>query len=229
MTVPVLLATVLAILIALSPIDNVASANAPIAQQLQGRALLDALRGGGYVLLFRHAITDRSERDADLNNLENCATQRNLSVQGRQQATAIGEAFRQLQIPVAIVLASPYCRTLETARLAFGVAEPSADLISELSDSAPGSRERLTAALHGMLGRSPEAGANTVLVTHVLNIESALGFEIEEGEAIVANPAVGGGYAVVARVLAEGWLPLDAHSERNDGLSTSLRPSAGRR
>ena len=203
---------VLIVLLIGSPIVAGAAVAAPPANQLQGRALLDALRAGGYVLLFRHAITDRAQRDADLKNLENCATQRNLSEQGRQQAAAIGEAFRQLHIPVAAVLASPYCRTLDTARLAFGVAEPSADLISELSDDAPGSRERLTAALRSMLAQPPESATNTVLVTHVLNIESALGFEIEEGEAIVAGPDGVGGYTIVARVLADGWLPLDVLS-----------------
>ena len=183
---------------------------APAVNQLQGRALLDALRGGGYVLLFRHAITDRGQRDADLHNLENCETQRNLSDEGRLQATAVGEAFRQLQIPVGNVLASPYCRTLETARLAFERVEPSNDLISELSVTEPGSQERLTAALRAQLARPPDPGTNTVLVTHVLNIDGALGFEIEEGEAIVVSPNGIGGYAVVARVLAESWLPLDA-------------------
>src|SRR5215207_3883472 len=146
MTGPLLFSVMLAVLLTTSPSVGAARA-APTANQLLGRALLEALRGGGYVLLFRHAITDRGQRDADLQNLENCQTQRNLSDEGRQQATAIGQAFRQLQIPVATVLASPYCRTLETARLAFEQVEPSNDLISEFSDTAPGSRERLADAL----------------------------------------------------------------------------------
>jgi broad specificity phosphatase PhoE len=179
-------------------------------EPLAGQALLDALRGGGYVLLFRHAATDLSQSDVDRRNLENCPTQRNLSEQGREQSAAIGQAFRRLGIPVGRVLASPYCRTLDTARLAFGDAEPSADLVSQLSDDGPGGRQRLTAALRSLLAAPPEPGQNAVLVTHVLNIDDALRFEIEEGEAIVVRPDGNGGFTIVARVLAEAWDTLDA-------------------
>jgi phosphohistidine phosphatase SixA len=206
---PLLLYLALTVLLTIGPILGTAPAVAS-AEQLEGRALVEALRGGGYVLLFRHAATDYSQNDVDRQNLENCATQRNLSSQGREQAVAIGQGFRRLQIPVGMVLASPYCRTLETARLAFGVAEPSPDLISELSDDTSGGRERLTASLRGLLARPPEPGTNTVLVSHTLNIQDAVGLDIEEGEAVVASPDGAGGFTVVARVRAESWDQLDA-------------------
>lgn len=214
MAVQSLLTCALSCLLAIGVVAGAAPAPA---EQLQGRALLDALRGGGYVLLFRHAATDYGQSDVDKQDLENCLTQRNLSEQGRQQAAAIGQAFRQLQIPVGAVLASPYCRTLETARLAFGVAEPSGELVLEPpSDEMPGERERLTAALRGLLARPPEPGTNTVLVTHTLNIQSALGLDVEDGEAVVASPDGAGGFTVVERVLADGWSPLDAEGARRD-------------
>ncbi len=118
---PCLFTLALSLVLAIGPVAGTTRAAAP-AEPLQGHALLDALRGGGYVLLFRHAATDYGQSDVDKQNLENCLTQRNLSEQGRQQAAAIGQAFRQLQIPVGTDLASPYCRTQETARLAYGVA-----------------------------------------------------------------------------------------------------------
>jgi broad specificity phosphatase PhoE len=164
--------------------------------QPDGSSLVDGPRRGGYVLLFRHAATDFSQRDSDRQRLENCATQRNLSDDGRAQAALIGQRFRELEIPVGAVLASPYCRTLETATIAFGRVEPSAELISELSDDTTGSRERLTAALRAMLAQAPEPGTNTVLVTHTLNIEDATGLDIEEGEAIVALPDGAGSFTV---------------------------------
>lgn len=176
---------------------------------LAGPALLDALRGGGNVLLFRHAATDYSQSDTDRQNLAACETQRNLSDAGRAQARAIGEAIRRLGIPIGTVLASPYCRTLETARLAFERAEPSADLVSQLSDEGPDGRARLTAALRALLARPPGPGTNTVLVSHALNIEDAIGRDIEEGEAAVARPDDAGGFAVVARVEAGGWNALE--------------------
>jgi broad specificity phosphatase PhoE len=180
---------------------------------LVGEQLLEALRGGGYVILFRHAATDQGQSDTDRQNLGQCATQRNLSEQGREQSVAIGRAFRRLGLPVGRVLASPYCRTLDTARLAFGDAEPSADLVSQLSDAGPGGRQRLTDALRALLAEPPKPGLNTVLVTHVLNIDDAVRFEIEEGEAIVVRPDGTGSFAVVARVLAETWDDLDAPND----------------
>lgn len=58
-------------------------------------------------------------------NLDDCATQRVLSEKGRQNSRAIGEAIRALDVPIGPVLASPLCRTVETAVLAFGFAEKS--------------------------------------------------------------------------------------------------------
>ena len=92
-------------------------------------AVLERLRRGGYVLAFRHAATDFSMTDTT-RDLRDCSRQRNLSAQGRRQARTIGISFRRLGIPVGRVLASPYCRTRQTARLAFGRASPSPDLIS---------------------------------------------------------------------------------------------------
>ncbi|MDQ3722610.1 MAG: trypsin-like peptidase domain-containing protein [Actinomycetota bacterium] len=73
--------------------------------------------------MFRHAATDQSMPDKDPVDLDDCATQRNLSGAGRSDARAIGAAFRALRIPVGVVWASPYCRAQETAKLSFGRAE----------------------------------------------------------------------------------------------------------
>ncbi len=88
--------------------------------ELQGRALLTALRGGGYILYFRHTSTDFGQNDERMTGYEDCARQRNLTDAGRAEARAIGSALRELDIPIGDVLASPFCRTMETARLMFG-------------------------------------------------------------------------------------------------------------
>ena len=46
-----------------------------------------------YVVLLRHAIAPGTG-DPEAFQLNDCSTQRNLSAEGRQQAKAIGEAFR---------------------------------------------------------------------------------------------------------------------------------------
>ncbi len=82
---------------------------------LEGKALVEALRQGGYVLYLRHASTDFGQNDEAMTDYANCAQQRNLTDAGRAEARAIGAAIKELRIPVGPVLASPYCRTRESA------------------------------------------------------------------------------------------------------------------
>src|SRR5262245_60975102 len=85
-----------------------------------GPDLSRSLKAGGLVLVFRHAATDFTKPDQDPVVVSDCSTQRNLSAQGRADARAIGRGVRRLGLPIGKVLSSAYCRTLETARLAFG-------------------------------------------------------------------------------------------------------------
>ena len=59
---------------------------------------------------------------------EDCPKQRNLTDAGRSEARAIGAAIKRLGVPVGSVMASPFCRTMETAQLIFdrAVATPAA-------------------------------------------------------------------------------------------------------
>jgi broad specificity phosphatase PhoE len=85
--------------------------------------LLPKLGAGGYVLYMRHTSTDFSQNDSRMRNYEDCANQRNLTDKGREEARDVGAQIKRLRIPIATVYASPFCRTMETARLAFGAAK----------------------------------------------------------------------------------------------------------
>ncbi|NJK45919.1 MAG: histidine phosphatase family protein [Pleurocapsa sp. SU_196_0] len=169
-------------------------------QPLEGEALFTALRGGGFVFFFRHARTDFSQMDVAGNDLNDCAKQRNLSADGRVQSTAIGEAMRQRRIPVSRVLVSPYCRTRETARLAFPAfsLEVSKDLVGGIS-------ERCAACLRTLLSITPAPRTNTVLVSHQFNFRDVTDLSLEEGEAAVVQPLGTSGFRVVARVTSDAW------------------------
>ena len=92
------------------------TASAPSAKEL-----VELLRAGGYSLYFRHEATDWSQSDnitsegdwlsCDGNQV------RQLSNSGRERSATTGKVIRSLGIPVGKILASPYCRTMETARL----------------------------------------------------------------------------------------------------------------
>ena len=186
--------------------------------RLRGGALVSALREGGYVIYFRHAATDAVPDDADPVVLSDCETQRNLSREGRTQARAIGRAIETLAIPIGRVLASPFCRTLDTARLAFGQALPEGVL--ENLETAEGERERnaRVAGLRRLLSTAPESGTNTVLVAHGFNISAAAEVTLPEGGAGIFDPQGGGRFALVATVSPRDWERLA------DSVAREARP-----
>ena len=94
------------------------------ARALAGPALTQALRQGGLVIYFRHTATDMSRNDAAMSGFADCGNQRPLSDEGRAAARGIGDSIRAVRAAGGDVLASPMCRTLETARLIFGQAQP---------------------------------------------------------------------------------------------------------
>ena len=165
-----------------------ASATPIAAEELAGPNLLAAMRGGGFVIYFRHARTDFSQDDTDLSDLSNCAAQRNLSDEGREQAHRIGEAITALNIPIGDVLSSQLCRTRETAELAFGRATLTPDLTSFGTAGSEVEEQRRVEALRRLLSAPPRAGTNTVLVAHLFNIQRAASVNLAEGEAGIFRP-----------------------------------------
>lgn len=182
-------------------------ADAPSDTQLNAVELVDALRDGGYVIYLRHAATDRSKEDAGVVDVEDCSTQRNLSESGRDQAREIGRAFRGLEIPLGDVLASEYCRTRQTAELAFGRVELEPTLTGFPNDDDPDYAERVEATRR-LLALRPVEGENTMLVAHIKNIEAAAGVSIEEGELAVFEPLGGTEFRYRGRIPAEAWPQL---------------------
>ena len=66
------------------------------------------LREGGHVVLMRHAQTEPGVGDPPDFRLGECATQRKLSADGREQARRIGEAFRREAIRLDEVRSSAW-------------------------------------------------------------------------------------------------------------------------
>jgi len=181
---------------------RIASGAAP-APSSAARPLVERLRRGGQVVYFRHAATAASGVDP-LATIGDCSAQRRLSARGRADARAIGRAFRELRIPVGPVRSSPFCRTLDTARLAFGRATPDRRLIGLLNAPGPEERRSLVAALRRLLAMPVPAGTNRVLSGHDSNIAAAAGVDLGEGDALVGRPR-GGSFRVLAVVTPAEW------------------------
>jgi virginiamycin B lyase len=204
------LAVLAALTLAVAACGGGADAPRPAEPARAGDArFVAALRDGGYVIALRHARTDFSMTDAETLDYADCTRQRNLEAQGRAQARAIGRAVRALGVPIGAVLASPYCRTRDTARLAFGRATTSADLVSDTGVRQGEDPETLDDRFRARLRRRPAAGTNTVLVSHNFAIDAATGVDVEEGEAAVFRPQAGGrGFRLVRTVTSEQWTTL---------------------
>jgi phosphohistidine phosphatase SixA len=165
-------------------------------------ALVRQLREGGYVLYMRHASTDFSQNDAKMTSYEDCASQRNLLDKGRAEARSVAGHIRRLGIPVGSVLASPFCRTMETARLAFGKAEATQD--ARGGPARPDDPGRY-APLKTMLSSPVEAGKNRVIVSHGNPFHAVAGPPyLAEGEIAIVRPD-GKGFTVLARIRVEDW------------------------
>jgi len=162
-----------------------------------GDALWDLLRGGGQVVVMRHATTTPGTGDPPGFRLDDCATQRNLTDGGRGEARRVGAAFRAHGIAVAGVRSSRWCRCLETARLAFGRVEPWPPLDSIFEDRS-GEPEQ-TRAVRAVAGERPDGG-NLILVTHGANILALTGILPAPGEFVVLTPEGGGRFHVAGRL-----------------------------
>jgi len=175
------------------------------ARPLPPGALLAQLRKGGYIIYFRHTSTDFSRDDTRSRADDDCDNQRPLTDKGRDEARQIGAAFRELDIPVSRVLASARCRTMETAKLAFGKAEK--EDAARAGPATPQNSDRY-AGLRGLLSTPVTPGANVVVASHGNPFFATAGAPyLAEGEAAVVRP-LGNDFEIVARVRHDGWRAL---------------------
>lgn len=176
------------------------------APALAGPALRDALVHGGYVLYFRHASTDFGQNDEQMTGYEDCARQRNLTERGRGEARAIGAAIRRLRIPITTVLASPFCRTRETAELIFGRATPDARVRGGPARPEDPQRYR---ELRELLSGPVAPGGNVAIVSHGNPFRALIDASyLAEGEAAIVEPLGPKGFRVVTRIRPDGWQAL---------------------
>jgi broad specificity phosphatase PhoE len=170
--------------------------------------LIQMLQKGGYVIYLRHAETNRNEVDVDRVNLKNCKTQRNLSEKGRQQSIVMGQAFRALGIKVAKVVTSPYCRSVDTGKLAFGEITTSDNLRTSVSGNQE-ETESLAAALRRLLASKPPQGVNNVIVAHSANLKDATGIWAEpEGVAVVFQPNGDARFSHLGSIRPQEWTTI---------------------
>jgi len=156
-----------------------------------------ALASGGCVALLRHALAPGTGDPPEF-RVGDCTTQRNLSDEGRDQASRIGDRFRENDIYGARVYSSQWCRCLETARLLkLGTV---AELVPLNSFFRQFERRALqTEALRQWLGEQ-ELDRPIVLVTHQVNITALTGVYPDSGELVVIRRSETGDIQVIGTI-----------------------------
>jgi hypothetical protein len=166
------------------------------------RSLLDLLRRGGFILYSRHGEATVGEDQPNL-NFQYCFTQRNLSEVGRRQAIYYGQILRHLRIPISYpILTSPFCRTIETAQLAFGSSTIQIDPfwfdVYKLSGNLSGTEQkRIVDSLQLVLETKPPQGSNKVIISHGFPNGIGLGQFPNMGTVIVKPRGQGNGYEII--------------------------------
>ena len=151
------------------------------------------------IVLFRHA-TAPGIGDPTNFKLNDCSTQRNLNVAGRAEARKLGEQFRSRKIPVGAVLTSQWCRTRETALLAFGQDAVRDELAfnSSFLASSEISNAQTSQARSVLMGwRGPGV---LIVVTHQVNITALTGVNPSSAEGVVLRLAGDGSLTVVGTI-----------------------------
>ena len=156
-----------------------------------------ALAGNGAVALVRHAMAPGPQPDPPGFRIEDCATQRNLSAEGRAQAVKLGEIWRVKGAKAGKVMSSPWCRCRDTAKLMGFENVEIDDALWNLLQRPP-DRDAKVELLQALIRNWRGPGA-LVLVTHGITMR-ALGLA-DPGEAGIA-------VAMPDRWHGRGWVTV---------------------
>ncbi len=180
--------------------------------------LLALLRKGGLTLYARHG-TATVGVDQAYGTLQCCQNQRNLSDQGRREAIYYGQMLRYWQIPIlSTIRTSPFCRTIETARLAFPNSNIQIDppFLFEIfmlgGNLPPVVQSSILTISTSMLEIIPPEGINNIIIGHSFPRDvGGLGIISNMGGTVVIKPkGQGQGYEIVRKLTLENLAALDS-------------------
>ncbi|HUR89679.1 MAG TPA: histidine phosphatase family protein [Ramlibacter sp.] len=156
--------------------------------------------GAADVILIRHATAPGVGDPANV-KVGDCTTQRNLSEQGRAEARKLGEEFRRRGVHIGKVLTSQWCRTRETARLAFPK-EKSHDepAFNSWFGQVPTESESQLKIARAILNGWKGPGV-LVVVTHAVNISAVAAVKTAPAQAVVMRRDAGGSMRVVGTLV----------------------------
>ena len=143
------------------------------------------LKDGGKLIFIRHAYAPGGG-DPDGFEISNCASQRNLNMEGIEQSKRIGQFFTENNIMINKVLSSEWCRCKQTAEYAFNNYETKSFLNSFFSQKFSHNKDKQIKELNEYI-KKWNGKNNLVFVTHYVVISEILNLSVSSGEIVVAD------------------------------------------
>ncbi|HJQ59060.1 MAG TPA: histidine phosphatase family protein [Vineibacter sp.] len=145
------------------------------------------LRHGGYVIYLRHAETE-TKAEPTVADIKDCLWQRNLTPNGKTQASTVGQALKGLGVRYGLIASSPFCRCRDTAQL---VANRPATIQTQLSyhvTQSPNEQAATVEWLRIAVSNREPGGRCTLLVGHAPPFKTLAGIELAEAQGAIIQP-----------------------------------------
>ena len=143
------------------------------------------LKDGGKLIFIRHAYAPGSA-DPEGFDISNCASQRNLNIDGIEQSKLIGQIFIDNDIMINKVLSSEWCRCKQTAEYAFNNYETKSFLNSFFSQEFSHNKDKQLKELKEYI-KNWNGKKNLIFVTHFVVISEILNLSTSSGEIVVTD------------------------------------------
>ena len=147
--------------------------------------LQNLLSKGGKLIFIRHAYAPGSG-DPDNFDLSNCASQRNLSQKGINQAKNINKFFLEIHMDSNLVLSSEWCRCKQTAKYAFKNYKTKSFLNSFFSQKFAHNKAKQIKELKEFI-KEWDGKGNLIFVTHFVVIFEILNLSVSSGEIVMVD------------------------------------------
>jgi len=147
---------------------------------------LNASSAKGYVLLLRHSLAP-GVGDPENFKLGDCSTQRNLSQEGRDDASEIGAWIKRQKVKIYRVESSRWCRARQSAELLdIGKVKLNKNLDSLFRESNLESHPKTLKTKQQIISHRNNSGL-LVLVGHYVNIAALVGVGVDSGEGVIVK------------------------------------------
>jgi hypothetical protein len=188
-------------------------------------SLVQCLRGGGYLIHWRHAKADVCQDVEPLgtaadtktpNWWKSCnshcatATARQLNNEGIEQARQLGREMARLKIPIARVISTEFCRGVQTAQkmaLKYRGKSIKIETAKELTSFVYDEKNRCSNA-YKLLAQAPAKGTNTALIGQKGNDCPVIG-NLDIAAAAVFKPDGTGGSQLAGVVKLADWAAVE--------------------